>query len=169
MTTKRKELSAFEYGEIIGAWKCNLSENKIAQGLDHPSSIVHDIISVYKNFGFETMPPRGGRPPIMTERNGWHLERTIKENRWTNLQEITDNFVSFTSTNICTKTVKYYLYNHGFYGQIGVKKPLVTESNRKKRFLWAKKHENWKKEWDNVIWSNEARFELFKSDGRKYV
>ena len=85
MTTKRKELSAFEYGEIIGAWKCNLSENKIAQGLDHPSSIIHDIISAYKNFGFETIPSWGGRPSIMTERDGQHLEKTIKENRWTNL------------------------------------------------------------------------------------
>ncbi len=169
MITKRKELSAFEREEIIGAWKCNLFENKIAQGLDHPSSIIHDIISAYKNFGFEIMSLQDGRPPIMTKRDGRHLKRIIKENRRTNLQEITDNFIFFTSTNVCIKTVKHYLHNHNFYGRIGVKKSLVTESNRKKRFLWAKEHENWEKEWDNVIWSDEARFELFKGDGRKYV
>ncbi len=145
MTTKRKEFSAFECGEIIRTWKCNLSENKIAQELDRSSSIVHDIISTYKNFGFEIMSPQGGRPSIMTERDGWHLEKTIKENKRTNLQKITDNFISFISTNVCTKSVKRYLHNHDFYGQIGVKKPLVTKSNRKKRFLWTKEHENWKK------------------------
>ena len=117
------------------AYICRSEENKIAQGLDYSSSIVHNIISTYKNFGFETMPLRGGKPPIITERDGWHLKRTIKENRRTNLQEIIDNFISFTSTNVYTKTVKCYLHNHSFYGRIGVKKPLVIESNKKKRFL----------------------------------
>ena len=69
MITKRKELSAFKREEIIGAWKCNLFENKIAQELDHSSSTIHDIISAYKNFSFETMPSRGGRPPIMIEKD----------------------------------------------------------------------------------------------------
>ncbi len=62
MTTEKKELSVFEHGEIIGAWKCKKKEREIADILDHSKSTVHDVIYAYKNLGFETMPPRSGRP-----------------------------------------------------------------------------------------------------------
>ena len=137
--------------------------------MDHPKSTVHNVIYAYRNLGFETMPPQNGRPQTITERDGRHLEKLLKENRRTNIHKLTDNFVASTSTNVNTRTVKRYLHDQGFYGRVGVKKPLVTEPNRKKRLLWAQEHENWEKEWENVIWSDESKFELFKGDGRKYV
>src|SRR6266545_1801506 len=169
MNTEKKELSVFERGEIIGAWKCKKKEREIADILDHPKSTVHDVIYAYRNLGFETMPPQNGRPQTIIERDGRYLEKLLKENRRTNIYELTDNFVASTSTNVNTRTVKHYLHDQGFYERVGVKKPLVTEPNRKKRLLWAQEHENWEKEWKNVIWSDESKFELFKGDGRKYV
>src|SRR6266540_5297347 len=169
MTIEKKELFVFERGEIIGAWKCKKKEREIADILDYPKSTVHDVIYTYRNLGFETMPLRSGRPQIITERDGRHLEKLLKENRRTNIHELTNNFVASTSTNVNTRTVKRYLHDQGFYGRVGVKKTLVTEPNRKKRLLWAQEHENWEKEWKNVIWSDESKFELFKGDGRKYV
>src|SRR6266498_3245621 len=91
------------------------------------------------------MPPQNGRPQTITERDGRHLEKLLKENRRTNIHELTDNFVASTSTNVNTRTVKRYLHDQGFYERVGVKKPLVTEPNRKKRLLWAQEHENWEK------------------------
>jgi len=49
--------------------------------LDHPKSTVHDVIYAYRNLGFETMPPWSGRPQIITERDGHHLEKLLKENK----------------------------------------------------------------------------------------
>ena len=65
MTTQRKELTIFERGEIIGAWKCGISERKIAETLNHPKTTIHNIIFAYKNNNYEKPPPRSGRPPIM--------------------------------------------------------------------------------------------------------
>ncbi|EXX66613.1 uncharacterized protein OCT59_019820 [Rhizophagus irregularis] len=70
MSCKRRELTIFERGEVIGAWKCGVSERKIAEALNCPSCTIHKVISTYKIRGDETLPPRTGRPPKMTERDG---------------------------------------------------------------------------------------------------
>ncbi|CAB5321329.1 unnamed protein product [Rhizophagus irregularis] len=74
MSCKRRELTIFERGEVIGAWKCGIR-------------------------GDETLPPRTGRPPKMTERDGRHLIRILKKDRKMTLQELHENFVDSTSTH----------------------------------------------------------------------
>ncbi|CAB5353794.1 unnamed protein product [Rhizophagus irregularis] len=108
MSTGRKELTAFERGEVIGAWKCGICERKISEALNHLKTTIHNIISAYKERRNETLPPRTGRQPIILERD-----------------------------------VLLQL----MYGRVGVKKPLVTEVNRKKRLEWAKERKDWVNEW----------------------
>lgn len=169
MTTQRKELTIFERGEIIGAWKCGISERKIAETLNHPKTTIHNVIFAYKNNNYEKPPPRSGRPPIMTERDNNHLTIIVKKNKKTTLQEIHEEFINSTSTNVCINTIQKFLHKQGFYGRVGIRKALVSETNRKKRLLWAKERRNWNDEWNNIIWSDESRFELFKGDGKKWV
>ena len=70
MNKMRKELSIFECGEIVGAWKGNnMNERAIGKVLNHPQSTVHDVISAYKDFEYETLPLRSDRPQLMTERD----------------------------------------------------------------------------------------------------
>ena len=62
MTTQHKELSEFQCGEIIGAWKCRefcekLSERKISKILGYPKSTVHEIIAAYRDHGIEKPTP----------------------------------------------------------------------------------------------------------------
>ena len=174
MSTTRKELSEFQRGEIIGAWKCRelgkkpISVRKIGESLGHPKSTVQDVITAYKN-GCETPAPRSGRPPILNDRDGRHLKKVLNTNRRTNINEICENFISSTSTNISKSTLKRYLHKLGIYGRIGAKKPFVNAANRMKRLAWAKKRINWMNEWEKIIWSDESRFEVFGGDGKRYV
>lgn len=167
-TTQRKELSEFQRGEIIGAWKCDFSERKISEILNYPKSTVHDVITMYKN-GLETAPSRSGRPPIITERDGRHLMNNLNKNRKTNIQELCEEFVTSTSTNVSEITLRRYLHKNNIYGRIGVKKPFVNAANKLKRWGWAKSKKDWVDEWENIIWSDESRFEVFKGDGKRYV
>lgn len=169
MTDQRKELSIFERGEVVGAWKCGISERAIAEKLNHPKTTIHDVIEAYKKDGLEMPPPRVGRPPILTERNGRYLLRTLKENRQTNIKELHDNFTQTANVKVSVRTVQRYLHEQGFFGRAGVRKPFVTEVNRKKRFSWAKERKDWGEEWKNIIWSDESKFELFKGSGRRWV
>ena len=62
-----------------------------------------------------------------------------------------------------------YLHEQGFYSRVGVRKPYVNETNRKKRLAWAKERKNWVNEWENIIWNDESKFELFREDGKRFV
>ncbi|CAG8671581.1 10370_t:CDS:2, partial [Paraglomus brasilianum] len=49
------------------------------------------------------------------------------------------------------------------------KEPLVTEKNKKIHIEWCKRMENWKEEWDRVVFSNESKYLIFKNDAHKLV
>lgn len=169
MTTQRKELSEFQRGEIIGAWKFDFSVRQISAVLKYPKSTVQDIISAYKNDKLEEMPSRSGRPPLITERDNMHLMRILNKNRRTTIKELCENFISSTSTNISSVTLRRHLNKNNIYGRIGAKKPFVNAANKIKRLNWAKIRKDWGKEWENIIWSDESRFEVFGGDGRRHV
>lgn len=169
MATIRRELTPFQRGEIVGAWKCGMSEGNIAKILKHPPSTVHKIIVTYRDCNQEIPPPRVGRPKILTDRDNRALLRVLKKNRRTNIKELRDNFIETTSTTVSINTLRRNLHEIGFCGRAGVRKPLVNETNRKKRLAWAKERQSWENEWDTIIWSDESRFELFKGDGRRWV
>ena len=52
---------------------------------------------------------------------------------------------------------------------IKTKKLLLTDRHKKACFEFAKKYKNWNyDDWYKVVWSDESKFNLFKSDGREY-
>lgn len=66
--------------------------------------------------------------------------------------------------------MKRRLRDGGLFGRRPVKKPLISEKNRKKRLQWAKEHLYWTlKQWEKVLWSDESKYLLFGSDGITFV
>ncbi|CAM4973016.1 unnamed protein product [Rotaria socialis] len=51
----------------------------------------------------------------------------------------------------------------------GEKKPLRTPAHKKQRFLFAREHQYWSQEWNNIIWSDEAHFEVLNRKNRTFV
>ena len=55
-------------------------------------------------------------------------------------------------------------------GRVARKKPYVNKINRGKRLKFAKEMlENSVEFWKNIIWSDESKFNLFRSDGKVMV
>ena len=77
---------------------------------------------------------------------------------------------SQSSSNISTSTVQRRLCESGLHGWIAAKKPLLKDTNNKKKLGWAKKHEQWTLDRrKSVLWSDESKFELFGSNRRVCV
>jgi len=53
--TSWSELTLFEHGEIIGVWKCGLSEEKISVALKRIPSTVHKVIVKYHDHQQENL------------------------------------------------------------------------------------------------------------------
>ena len=48
---------------------------------------------------------------------------------------------------------------------IAKKKPLLKDTNKKKRLAWAKKDEQWTLDWwKSVLWSDESKYYIFGSN-----
>ena len=65
--TSRSELTFFERGEIIGAWKCGLSEEKISVALKRAPSTVHKVIVIVEYRDHQQAKPPN-RPKNYTRR-----------------------------------------------------------------------------------------------------
>jgi len=67
---------------------------------------------------------------------------------------------------VSAQTVRRTIKKQGYNGRVARKKPLLSERNRKLRenFAkeYAKKDQSW---WDDVIFLDESKFNLFGSDG----
>ena len=58
----------------------------------------------------------------------------------------------------------------GLFCFLAAKKPFISEKNRKARLEFAHAHKNWATEqWSHILWSDESKFNLRHSDGKKYV
>ena len=73
--------------------------------------------------------------------------------------------LSSSNRHISTSTVQRRLHETDLHGRIAAKKPLLKDTNNKKRVVWVKKHEQWTLDrWKSVLWSDESKFEIFGSN-----
>jgi len=166
---KRKELSVFERGMIIGLHKGKHGASDISKILNIPRTTCQHVITKFCEEGLTDVTSRSGRPPLLTERSERTLIRQVKENRKVSIEEITENFNQLSLTQISTSTSRCILHKHDYFGWIGKRKPFVSEVNRQKRLKWCQERKFWNEEWDNIIWSDESRFLLFENDGQQWV
>ena len=57
----------------------------------------------------------------------------------------------------------------GYKSYRAKKKPLRTHGHKKQRLLFAHEHQYWCYEWNNIIWSGEAHFELLNRKNCTFV
>jgi len=167
--TKSHELSMFERGMIIGLYKGSHTVTDISRILKIPRSTCDNIVKKFNRDQTVSPDSRPGRPPLLKAIDKRQFIRTAVANRKDSVEEITEKFNNLGLTEISTKTARRVLHEHGYFGRVGRRKPLVSEDNRKKRLRWCKERRQWDEEWDNVIWSDESRFLLFENDGRHRV
>uniref|UniRef100_A0A8R1HM74 HTH_Tnp_Tc3_2 domain-containing protein n=1 Tax=Caenorhabditis japonica TaxID=281687 RepID=A0A8R1HM74_CAEJA len=68
------------------------------------------------------------------------------------------------------KTIRRRLQANGLHGRRPVRKPFISEKNRRARVAWARAHLNWgRAEWAKHIWSDESKFNMFGSDGNTWI
>ncbi|GFX18836.1 transposable element Tc1 transposase [Trichonephila clavipes] len=72
--------------------------------------------------------------------------------------------------SVSAETVRRVLRKAGYNGRVARKKPLIGKRNRVKRLKFAKEHILKPQQfWNEVIFSDECKFNIFGSDGRLMV
>ncbi|GFV61024.1 transposable element Tc1 transposase [Trichonephila clavipes] len=72
--------------------------------------------------------------------------------------------------SVSAETVRRVLRKAGYNGRVARKKPLIGKRNRVKRLKFTKEHILKPQQfWNEVIFSDESKFNIFGSDGRRMV
>src|SRR2546430_80845 len=112
---------------------------------------------------------KSGRPRILTDRYEQKALRLITSNKCSTAVEVQSILKNDEEIDVSVETIRRVFKRNEFHARAKQKKPLLQITHRKKRLMWAKKYRNWTTEdWKQVIWSDESKFQLFGSDGRKY-
>jgi transposase len=128
---------------------------------------VSKIIRRYKARGTISPIKRGGHARKTTPQ----LDRLIKRSAMTHPRWSASKILADVGhPNISRSTIKRRLTEFGLPARRPARKPYVSVKNRKLRVKFAQEHLNWTTDqWRKVLWSDESKFNLFSSDGIKYV
>jgi transposase len=161
---KNSELT--ERGKILGLRLGGSSLNKIVKILKLPKTTVYDTIKRYENAESLRSAPRSGRPCALNVGEQKTLREIALKNNRSSAEEIQRNFVGVSGVEVSVKTIRKNLHELGIQSRVAAVKPLLTDQQRENRLKWCLDRRNWTiRQWKSVIWSDESRFKIFRSDG----
>jgi len=138
--------------------------------LEMKPNTVGDIVRRFKNEGRVEYIKQKGQPKKLTDREEAEIVRKVKKNPRLSAPELKAELFADHGKTVSAQTVRRTIKKQGYNGRVARKKPLLSERNRKLRenFAkeYAKKDQSW---WDDVIFLDESKFNLFGSDGKTMV
>lgn len=160
------KINDYKKGAIIAMHEAGKSCREIAEHLDISKTSANRIVNTFKTRGSLERKAGSGRPPLLST----ELQSIIKERidlnpkismvmhaKW--LQE-NHNIVA------SAKTLCNYAHIFGFIATSPTKKPLLSLRHKVRRYFVGNK---WlylsDAEWENIIFSDETKINLYNSDG----
>lgn len=170
MGRKRKETTEEERRIAVRQFKAGKSYKDISELLCRPITTVKSIIYRFTKTQKYRNVPRKGRPPILTEKEKRLVVRKVKKDAKVSAPKLQVQVANELGKTVSENTVRNVLYAAGFHGRTARRKPYINKVNRKKRRTYAETNRNKDFDfWKRVVFTDESKFNIFKSDGRVTV
>src|SRR4029434_7061300 len=158
---KTKELSTEVRDKIVYLHKAGMGYKTIGKQLGEKQTTVGAIISKWKQHQTTVNRPRSGAPCKISPRAVSVIIRKVQNNPRTKRGELV-NDLKAAGTPVTKKTIGKTLRHNGLKSCSARKVPLLKEAHVQGRLKFANEHLNDSKEdWENVMWSDETKIELF--------
>lgn len=170
MGRKLKETTIEEREIVINLVKKGHSYKEIAEIVKRPCSTIKSIVYRFASTAQHANKPRSGRPSILTQREKSAIVRKIKQNPRQTASKIASDVMSEYGKQVSVDTIRNVLHEANYNSRTARRKPLISKKNKKKRLEYAKTYLNHGPEyWNRVIFTDESKYNLFKSDGKVKV
>jgi transposase len=142
-TRGARDINEREQKAIIEGRKQGRTHEQLAQQFGISKSAVIKFLKHWKTQGDYIKKKKTGRPRCTTSIIDRNILRTARSNPRLTAPEILKEILPFGESNPSVRTIRRRLQAGGLYGRRAVKKPFISEKNRKVRIEWAKAHLNW--------------------------
>ncbi|KAI4899905.1 hypothetical protein NFI96_019485, partial [Prochilodus magdalenae] len=166
---KTKELSEDTRNRIVDLHQAGKTESAIGKQLDVKKSTVGAIIRKWKTYKTTTNLPRSGAPRKISARGVKMITRTVRKNPRTTRGDLV-NDLQEAGTNVTKATISNTLRRQGLRSCSARRVPLLKPVHIQARLKFAREHLDVPEEyWENVIWSDETKVELFGKNTTRRV
>lgn len=153
--------------KIIEAYKAGHPQSTIKNNFGVTKQVVSRIIKNFRLRGRVVNLKRGGRKRKTTKQLDRRIKRISQQNPRLSANQI---LAELDESNVSSRTIQRRLVEVGLPARRPAKKPLLSKKNIDARMLFATRHVHWTvKEWQNVLFSDECKFNIFGSDGLRVI
>ncbi|CAF1375186.1 unnamed protein product [Rotaria sordida] len=156
----RVKVSLEKKTEIKALVEAGFTQRDIAEKLGVSKTCVFGVAKKLKrNLPLSNLPGQG-RKKASTAIDDRNLLRLCKKDRTKSSQLLSSELVLSNGKRLSAQTIRRRLVDMGYKSYTAKRKPYRKPSQRKQRLSFARQHQYWMKEWNNIIWSDEAHFEV---------
>ncbi|KAK3554871.1 hypothetical protein QTP86_000912 [Hemibagrus guttatus] len=158
---KTKELSKDTRNKIVDLHQAGKTESAIGKQLGVKKSTVGAIIRKWKTYKTTDNLPRSGAPRKISPRGVKMITRTVSKNPRTTRWDLV-NDLQRAGTKVTKATISNTLCRQGLKSCSARRVPLLKPVHVRARLKFAREHlDDPEEDWENVIWSDETKIELF--------
>lgn len=170
MSSKQKETTESQRKIILHLHNQGKSYAEIGEIMERSRFTIRSIINRFKGESSFQSANRTGRPRALTDRESIQIVRKIKQNPKKTSTEIAAEVQEEFGKNVHPMTVRRVLHEANYTARVARRKPLVSSVNQTKRLNYAKEFVSKPISfWDEVLFSDESKFNIFRNDGRTSV
>lgn len=165
-----KQATIQEREAIVNAKLSGQSHRQVAAQFGVSPMAVSRIFKKFEETDSVERKAGSGKPFKTTAKERRRMVKIVKEDPKKTATEVFKFAKENMDLNISVETARRILRSAKLFGRRPCKKPLISLKNRKARLAFAKRHLAWtKNEWGKILWSDESKFNLFSSDGIRYI
>ncbi|KAK3522412.1 hypothetical protein QTP86_010117 [Hemibagrus guttatus] len=158
---KTKELSKDTRNKIVALHQAGKTESAIGKQLGVKKSTVGAIIRKWKTYKTTDNLPRSGAPHKISPRGVKMITRKVSKNPRTTRGDLV-NDLQRAGTKVPKATIGNTLRHQGLKSCSARRVPLLKPVHVRARLKSAREHlDDPEEDWENVIWSDETKIELF--------
>lgn len=170
MSRQRGQTSVEVRKIIIEQHKNGKTMREIGKLVNRPRSTVCDTIKRFKETKSVENKVKTGRPKLFTDANERWIVNQVRANPHLSAPKLTTQVKEHLEIDCNPETLRLVLRKNNLNGRVARKKPYISKENKNKRINFAKTYKNKDIEfWKDVIFCDESKYNIFRSDGQSYV
>jgi len=159
-----------ERERAVGMVQAGMRHEDVANQFGCSKLTITRLMSRVRQTGGTADRPRSGRPRVTSERQDRHIRLIHLRNRFIPATITAAQTPGRHNPRISPQTVRNRLREANLRARRPLTGAMLTARHRRERLRWANARLHWNRiRWQHVIFSDESRFLLRRSDGRTRV